>query len=146
MRSRFIAVLGILATFAALILLHAPLLRLPYFWDEAGYYIPAALDFYRSGLLIPANTLPSGHTPLVMIYLGLTWRLFGYSSWATRAAMTFIAAATVVSLYALGRRVARREIAGWSALLLGLSPLFFAQSTLAHLDVAAALFTTLAVL
>ena len=31
--------------FAALILLHLPLLRLPYFWDEAGYYIPAAWDF-----------------------------------------------------------------------------------------------------
>src|ERR1700730_12822401 len=27
--------------FAGLMLLHAPLLRLPYFWDEAGYYIHA---------------------------------------------------------------------------------------------------------
>ena len=81
-----------------------------------------------------------------MIYLGLVWRLFGYSAWAARAAMTLIAAATVTALYALGRRVASREIAAWSALLLALSPLFFAQSTLAHLDLAAALFTTLAVL
>ena len=46
---------GCFAAFAALLLLHLPLLRLPYFWDEAGYYIPAALDFYRSWLLIPAN-------------------------------------------------------------------------------------------
>ncbi len=30
-------------------LLHAPLLRLPYFWDEAGYYVPAARDLYLSG-------------------------------------------------------------------------------------------------
>jgi 4-amino-4-deoxy-L-arabinose transferase-like glycosyltransferase len=135
-----------LATFAALLLLHLPLLRLPYFWDEAGYYIPAALDFYRSWLLIPKATLPIGHTPLVMIYLGLAWRLFGYSAWATRAAMTLVAAAMVTALYALGRRVASGEIAAWSALLLALSPLFFAQSTLAHLDLAAALFTTLAVL
>ena len=71
MRFSLKALLAFLATFAALLLLHLPLLRLPYFWDEAGYYIPAALDFYRSGLLIPASTLPSGHTPLVMIYLGL---------------------------------------------------------------------------
>ena len=42
--------------------------------------------------------------------------------------------------------MASREIAAWSALLLALSPLFFAQCTLAHLDLAAALFTTLAVL
>jgi 4-amino-4-deoxy-L-arabinose transferase-like glycosyltransferase len=138
--------LATLAVFVALLLLHAPLLRLPYFWDEAGYYIPAALDFYRGWLLIPKTTLPVGHTPLVMIYLGCAWRLFGYSAWVTRGAMTLVAAATVTSLYKLGRRVGNIEIAAWSALLLALSPLFFAQSTLAHLDLAAALLTTLAVL
>jgi len=140
------ALAAFLATFAVLLLLHLPLLRLPYFWDEAGYYIPAALDFHRAWLLIPVTTLPEGHTPLVMIYLGLAWRLLGYSAWTTRAAMTLIAAATVTSVYGLGRRVAGRETAAWSAVLLALSPLFFAQSTLAHLDLTAALFTTLAVL
>jgi len=146
MRFFFMSLLAFLTTFVALLLLHLPLLRLPYYWDEAGYYIPAALDFYRSWLLIPASTLPSGHTPLVMIYLGLAWRFFGYSAWVARAAMALIATATVTSLYVLGRRVASREIAAWSALLLALSPLFFAQSTLVHLDLAVALFTTLAVL
>ncbi len=139
------AVIGFLTTFVVLLLLHGRLLRLPYFWDEAGYYIPAALDFYHWWLLIPKTTLPVGHTPLVMIYLGLVWRVCGYSIWATRAAMTLIAAATVASLYGLARRVASREIALWSALLLALSPLFFAQTTLVHLDLTAALFTTLAV-
>ncbi len=145
MRSFLKALLFFLALFAVLILLHWPLLRLPYFWDEAGYYIPAALDFFRAWLLIPKTTLPEGHPPLVMIYLGLAWRACGYSAWITRAAMTSIAAATLGSLYALARRVASREIAIWSVLLLALSPLFFAQSTLAHLDLAAALFTVLAV-
>ena len=137
MRFSFKIVLGFSATFAALVLSHLPLLRLPYFWDEAGYYVPAALDFYRSCLLIPKTTLPEGHPPLVMIYLGLAWRLFGYSAWTARAAMTLIATATVASLYVLARRIANREIAAWSALLLTLSPLFFAQSTLVHLDLAA---------
>ena len=58
MRARTIAALGIIATFAGLLLLHLPLLRLPYFWDETGYYIPAALDFYRIGSLIPVSTRP----------------------------------------------------------------------------------------
>ena len=31
--------------FVALYMSHFPLLRLPYYWDEAGYYIPAAWDF-----------------------------------------------------------------------------------------------------
>ncbi len=132
--------------FAALLLLHAPLLHLPYFWDEAGYYIPAALDFYHSWLLIPQRTLPTGHTPLVPIYLATAWHVFGFSPLITRSAMLFLAAATVASLYSLGRRLASREVAAWSAARLGLMPLFFAQSSQALVDLPAALFTTLAVL
>ncbi|HTW62250.1 MAG TPA: hypothetical protein VMD55_10625, partial [Terracidiphilus sp.] len=43
--------------FAALYASHFSLLRLPYYWDEAGYYIPAAWDFFRTGSLIPLTTL-----------------------------------------------------------------------------------------
>ncbi len=140
------AALALPGTFAALLLLHAPLLRLPYFWDEAGYYVPAALDFYRQGLLIPVSTLPNGHSPLILVYLGLAWRWFGFSPLVTRSAMVLMAAGTLLTLFALGQRVARREVAVWASLLLALSPLFFAQSSLAQLDLPAALFTTLAVL
>jgi 4-amino-4-deoxy-L-arabinose transferase-like glycosyltransferase len=102
------------------------------------------MDFFRSGQLVPRSTLLTGHTPLVIIYLALAWRAFGFSPVITRAAMVLVAAGTLAGVYALGRRVAHREIAAWSVLLLGLSPLFFAQSVLAHLDLAAALFTLLA--
>jgi hypothetical protein len=77
MRSFLKPLLALLTAFLALLLLHLPLLRLLFYWDEAGYYIPAALDFYRSWSLIPTSTPPIGHTPLVMIYLGLAWRVFG---------------------------------------------------------------------
>jgi hypothetical protein len=146
MRSRLGTILGLMGAFASLSVLHYPLLRLPYFWDEAGYYIPAALDFCRSWLLIPQGTLPTGHTPLVMVYLALAWRVFGFSPVVTRAAMILVAAATIVALYALARRVAMREAAIWSVVLLALSPMFFAVSSLVYLDLPAALFTTLAVL
>ena len=134
--SAFLAALGVLT------LLHYPLLRLPYFWDEAGYYIPAALDFYHHGLLIPQRTMPTGHTPLLSVYLGLAWRLFGFSPLVTRVAMIAVAAGTLAALYALGRTVARRETAAWACVLLALSPVFFAQSSLAHLDLPAAFTTT----
>lgn len=146
MRSSGNAILAFLGGYATLVALHLPLLRLPYFWDEAGYYVPAAVDFYRAGSLIPTTTLPEGHPPLVMIYLGLAWRVFGFSPEVARAAMTLLAAATVAALYVLARRVAGREVAAWSAVLLAISPLFFAQSTLVLLDLATALFTTVAVL
>jgi 4-amino-4-deoxy-L-arabinose transferase-like glycosyltransferase len=146
MRSRLGTILGVVGTFGGLLALHYPLLRLPYFWDEAGYYVPAALDFYRSWLLIPASTLPTGHTPLLMVYLALAWRVFGFSPVVTRAAMILVAAATVVASYVLARRVAPREAAIWSVLLLALSPMFFAVTPLVYMDLPAALFTTLAVL
>ena len=142
-------VLTAMGVFVALCVLHAPLLPLPYFWDEAGYYIPAALDLCRHGLLVPQSTLPTGHTPLLSVYLAVGWRLFGFSPFVTRAALVLVAALTLVALGALGKCVVqgegKREIIVWSALLLALSPLFFAQSSLAHPEILVALFTTLGV-
>src|SRR5437868_9567032 len=54
---------------AAMLVTHWPLLRLPYFWDEAGYYIPAARDLYLTAALIPHSTMSNAHPPLVMAYL-----------------------------------------------------------------------------
>lgn len=141
---------GILASisliYLILLVLHFPLLRLPYFWDEAGYYVPAALDFYRHGFLIPHDTLPTGHTPLVSVYLSAAWSAFGFSPLVSRSAMILVSAVTVFATYLLGRRVAGRETGIWAAVLLALMPLFFAQSSLAFLDLTAALFTTLAII
>lgn len=151
MRDYFEKTATLLGIWAALLALHAPLLRLPYYWDEAGYYVPAALDFFRRGLLIPTSTLPSGHTPLVMIYLALFWHVFRFSPLVTRAAMMLLADATVLATAALtkavlGERSAAKAAAYSSAALLALAPLFFAQSSLVFLDLPVALFTTLAVL
>lgn len=144
MRVPYRALIFVVA-FVALLTLHMPFIGLPYFWDEAGYYIPAAWDFYKGWDFVPTSTLPTGHTPLVMIYLALTWHILGYSPFVTRVAMILIASATVLASHALARRFMGREPAVWSALLLAISPLFFAQSSLVFLDLPAALFTTLAV-
>ncbi|MFB3921641.1 MAG: ArnT family glycosyltransferase [Terriglobia bacterium] len=138
--------LALVGVFAVLLLLHSSFLALPYFWDEAGYYIPAALDIYSDWQLVPTSTLPTGHTPLLMIYLALVWKLFGFSPLVTRTAMVLIAAATVTTTYALARRVVDREPAVWACALLALSPMFFAQSTMVFLDLPAALFTTMAII
>jgi hypothetical protein len=53
--------------FCAIFVLHAPLLRLPYFSDEAGYFVPAARDILLHGTLIPQTTLSNAHPPLVML-------------------------------------------------------------------------------
>ncbi len=131
--------------------LHASLLKLPYYWDEAGYYVPAALDFFRHGLVIPASTEPTGHTPLMSVYLAVAWRLFVFSPVVTRAAMILFAAGTVTATGILAWRVSAgrrdaREAAIASAALLAIAPLFFAQSVMVHLDLAVAFFTLIAIL
>ncbi len=127
--------------FAALLALHAPLLRLPYFWDEAGYYIPAARDLWLTGSLIPHSTISNAHPPLVMAYLALWWKLVGFAPIVTRTAMLLGASFALLGLFRLAKTVANLEVAVATTVLTAIYPVFFAQSSLAHLDLAAAGFT-----
>jgi len=127
------------AIFAALLLSHLTLLRLPYYWDEAGYYIPAAWDFFRTGSLIPLTTLTNAHPPLPSVYLALCWKLFGYCPLVTRLAVLVVAALGLTAVWRLAIRLAGvPAVALWSVALTALYPVWFAQSTLAHADIFAA--------
>lgn len=127
-----------LALAASLVITHLPLLRLPYFWDEAGYYIPAARDLLLDGSLIPQSTISNAHPPLVMAYLALSWKLFGYSPLVTRVAMLLNAAFALLGVFELARQVAERGVAIASTICVAVYPVFFAQSSLALVDLAAA--------
>jgi len=127
--------------FAGLLLTHLPLLSLPYFWDEAGYYIPAARDLFLHHQLVPTSTLTNAHPPLVMAWLACAWTLFGYHPSVTRVAMLLVSTFTLVGVYRLARTVANPAVAIGSVICTALFPVFFAQSSLAHLDMAAAGFT-----
>ena len=105
------ALLAFGAIFAGLWLVHAPLLRLPYFWDEAGYFIPAARDILLTGDLIPHTTLSNAHPPLVMLWLALCWKLTAYTPLVTRTAMLLVAGFGFTGLWLLGRRVASAPVA-----------------------------------
>jgi len=127
--------------FAGLMLLHAPLLRLPYFWDEAGYYIPAARDLFLTGTLIPQSTPSNAHPPLVMAWLALAWRVCGYSTLVTRAAMLAVSAFSLLGLFRLSRIAANLPVAWATTALVALYPVYFTQSSMAQLDLPAAGFT-----
>ena len=124
--------------FVVIFLLHAPLLQLPYFWDEAGYYVPAARDLLLNGDLIPHSTLSNAHPPLVMAWLALWWKCVGYAPLVTRSAMLLVAAFALLGLFRLAERAANTEVAIASTLCTALYPVFFAQSSLAQVDLAAA--------
>ena len=128
--------------FVALYAAHFTLLRLPYYWDEAGYYIPAAWDFYRTGSLIPTTTLTNAHPPLPSIYLALWWKASGYSPEVTREGVLLIASVGLLAIWKLVLRIhGSLAVAFWTVILTGIYPIWFAQSTLAHADIFAAAFT-----
>jgi hypothetical protein len=124
--------------FAGLVVVHISLLRLPYFWDEAGYYVPAARDLLLTGSLIPRATPANAHPPLVMAYLALCWKIAGYAPLVTRVAMLAVAAFSLLGVFRLARRVANTEVALAATVCTALYPVFFAQSSLAQVDLAAA--------
>jgi 4-amino-4-deoxy-L-arabinose transferase-like glycosyltransferase len=125
--------------FAALYVSHITLLRLPYYWDEAGYYIPAAWDFFRTGSLIPITTLTNAHPPLPSIYLALWWKASGFYPEVTREAVLMVAALGLLAVWRLSMRLIEVPfVAFWTVLLTGLYPIWFAQSSLAHADIFAA--------
>src|ERR1700733_4593273 len=76
-----------------------------------------------------------------MAYLAVAWKVFGDPPGVTRAARLAVAAFALLGVFRLAQRVASREVAVASVICPALYPVFFAQSSLAHLDLAAAGFT-----
>jgi hypothetical protein len=124
--------------FVLLFLFHLPLLRLPYFWDEAGYYVPAARDLWLTGSLIPHSTPSNAHPPLVLAFLAFAWKFVGYAPVVTRTAMLLVAAFSLTGIFRLANQVADFSVAIAAIACAALYPVFFAQSSLAHVDLAAA--------
>ena len=90
-----------------MVAIHLPYLRLPFFWDEMGQYIPASLDLYRDGAWVPHSTLPNVHPPGLMAALALVWQIFGFSIAVTRLTMLAIASAGVLLAFLLSIRLSR---------------------------------------
>ena len=116
---------------------HGPLLRLPYFWDEAGYYVPAARDLAQ-GSLIPHSTPSNAHPPLVLAWLALCWKIFGQGAIVTRCAMLALAAFSLLGLFRLASAATNYTVATCTSVLTAIYPVFFAQSSLALVDLPAA--------
>jgi hypothetical protein len=127
--------------FVVIFFLHAPLLRLPFFWDEAGFYVPAAYDLLHSHAVIPVTTIDTGHPPLPAAYLALWFAMSGWKPAVARIAMLLVAAFALTNVFLLARRVAGTGVAIASAMATALYPVFFVQSSLTHADLPAAAFT-----
>src|SRR5215472_5458540 len=138
MRSSSNPALVFAVIFVVIFVLHVSLLGLPYFWDEAGYYVPAARDLLLTGSLIPHTTVSNAHPPLVLAWVALWWKLVGYAPVVARSAMIVVAAFSLLGVFRLAERVANAEVAIASTVCTAVYPVFFSQSSLAQVDLAAA--------
>jgi 4-amino-4-deoxy-L-arabinose transferase-like glycosyltransferase len=140
----------VFSAFAAILLvLHAPYLSLPYFWDELGQFVPSGLDILRHGWWVPHSATPNVHPPAVMAWLALSWKVAGYSVIATRVAMLLIGALAVYAAFLLAIQMCRGlpgAPAFFAVLLLLATPLFYTQAMMAQLDMPAMALTTIALL
>ncbi len=127
--------------FIAVLALHAPLLRLPFFWDEAGFYVPAAHELATQHSIIPTTTVDAGHPPLPAAYLALWLSLSGWKPAVARIAMVLVAAFALFNIFQLARRVANLPVAVASTIATAVYPVFFVQSSLTHADLPAAAFS-----
>ena len=134
------------AAFAAFVFIsHLPFLSVPFYWDELGQFVPAALDIFQQGAWVPQSTVPNVHPPGVMAYLAAVWSVAGYSIAATRLAMLSLGAAGAVATLRLARRMGLPiRAAALAAGFLSISPLFFSQSMMAVLDMPAMVLTAVA--
>src|SRR5689334_4494336 len=88
--------------FAVLVFVsHGAFIGLPFYWDEVGQFVPAALDLFHSGAMVSRSVTPGAHPPGVMAYLAGVWTLTGYSIVSTRAAMLLLASLCLLVVFLL---------------------------------------------
>ena len=103
----------------------------------ATTFQPRAI-FCSAEVCIPHTTVSNAHPPLVMAWLAAWWKVVGYAPLVTRTAMLVMAAFSLLGLFRLAERVANKRVAIASTVCTALYPVFFAQSSLAQVDLAAA--------
>jgi hypothetical protein len=73
-----------------------------------------------------------------MAWVALWWKIVGFAPLVARTAMLFLAAFSLLGVFRLAERVANTEVAVASTLCTAVYPVFFAQSSLVQVDLAAA--------
>ena len=76
-----------------------------------------------------------------MLWLAFWWKFSAFTPAVTRTAMLLVSAFALLGLWRLARNVANESVAVATVICTALYPVFFAQSSLAHLDLPAAAFT-----
>ena len=108
---------------------------MPFWWDEAGAYIPPALAVAKKGLWTVLPGMHSmgfleGHPLVLYIVHGALYEVFGRSIWPHRIVQLGLALIGLWFTYRLGRLLWSQWIGVSAAILLATTPMYFAQSSM----------------
>lgn len=138
------ACLLLLALF--LLLAKSPYLSLPYFWDAMGYVMAGVVETWADDFpLILSPEVDAGHPPLFYLMLALLWKILSPSLTLSHLFNIAWGVLALWGVHALGRRLYDSATGLYAALLLALSPLFYAQVGTLHLEPSLAALTVWAV-
>ncbi len=119
---------------------------MPYHWDALGGTVCRAHYIYQHGLNpLSGPFYYGGHPPLFYEILAITWSLLGYSIWITHLIAIIFSFIGIYFTYLLGRELKDRKTGIVAALLLFLSPLYFAQSGILNLDLPLTVFVVMTI-
>lgn len=123
---------AVIAIIIALVVYKLPVLKLPYFWDEAWPYSVAVHTLYHNGLSLLPDAIPPelsrGH-PLLFHFLSAGWmNVFGTQTAAVHAFSLFVGALLILMVYQFCRAFFSARIGMVSCLLLATQGAFVAQS------------------
>ena len=141
LKSRWKLLIGlILFTIARL-----PVLRYPFYWDEAWSYAPGIKLMYLHGPSLMPNAIDvfysRGH-PLLFYAAVAGWmKIFGESHTAQHAFSLLISLCTITAAYEVSLRLFNKRIALFTLILLPLHVMFYVQSTFLLPEIMVALFS-----
>lgn len=125
---------------AGLVVFKWEALHLPFFWDEAWVYMPAIRTMAEQGpSIMPASIdadLYTGH-PLLFYFMASVWiKFWGYSLPIAHSLPLLISIALLISVYVLATWLTKNKFTGvLASLLVGIQPIFLAQSTYLLIEV-----------
>lgn len=117
-----------------LFLLKLNVLRLPYFWDDFNYVIPAVDYVFREQITPFLWEYGLGHPPFFYIFSGIIFRVFGDSLIVSHLIILIFSFLSLFFTYLIGKELFNRKIGVLSSLVLLFTPIFFSFSGLFNLE------------
>lgn len=117
-----------------LLLLKHNTLCAPFHWDTMGFIIPAAEDIFHHGVFIN-KARSTGHPPLFLLTLALTWKIFGKKLFVSHLLNIIIGSLGLTSLFFLAKKLYGIKVALLASTFLLFNQTFFSQLGLVYLSI-----------